>query len=1057
MNPVVGVCDSYIGTECDNHPDRSSMVNLQQAEATSVCVLYSIAGTTTYTTVATSAVGNGKGSDKDEKGVGPGVPASISAIKLVQVPVWEIPVNVPPSTSIGGIVYLPVQYVDLLGVTLLPEVAEIIKELFCNFRKFADLVCDVVVADYLSTISESSELSATGRYICCKNYRELHLSALMYRCLCVYNLRYRPNFIRTLTITGIQVLSSSSDRRLVPLTGSRLLDFLSRLDCAISNIVNSVFNLKWDETAKRFFSEVKEGSLGYVGCKDLIAVLDACGIPGVALAELRKHERQNRGGTSGSSRGTVGGTSGVGTIDLARSLPSSAQSFQLPQSKPQSRPRFSSPLREYAGSPSELIRLSSAVGPDGDVPLSVQCVDLLGVTLLPDSAEIINKLFRDLRVFARNFTGKAVTVHSFTNLMNSKLLEIGRAIWCKNYKEVQKSNFMYKCLCAYYSRQYPDFIRALAGIKILSSPSERRLVPLTGVVLLDFLSRLECAIRETLLHMFELDWGEMVGDIFDKLEERSLDAVNLRDFVSVLDVAGIPSSVTSGSSGYLRYFVGVRDIRDKNSRISSKITSEDVVLGSSVVVALPKGDAGSSSSPATIESVSVSTVSDKPVAALTVSDEPAGVTATDTVSNAVALPKGAAKSSLTLAATESVAVSTASDEPAGVTATDTVSTAVALPKGAAGSSSSLAATESVAVSTASDEPVGVTATDTVSTAVALPKGASKSSLTLAATESVAVSIASDEPAGVTATDTVSTAVALPKGAAGSSSSLVVTEPVAALTVSGESSSIISGDVLVSTVVVASALEALEDESPSPSSLFPSELGLAADTSFASPPTREGRVRLTAVDTSSELWGLGGESPSVSPASSSSYMYSSPSESGWDADLSSFSPESPLLTREVGLVEEGIASTLGALGESTPAFSSEQLIVPITASSSISAPIGESFTAAKGSSYSYFYGPKKSFIMQLIKGTFEVPTSSADIGPSSSALVDDVQPVAAANDIAAEEDDVGAGLAALLNRGFLPSTLIASESNRSIRVDRSGVSSSHHSGAQRGGGHKRKRS
>ncbi|WP_092411426.1 hypothetical protein [Candidatus Ichthyocystis sparus] len=1057
MNPVVGVCDSYIGTECDNHPDRSSMVNLQQAEATSVCVLYSIAGTTTYTTVATSAVGNGKGSDKDEKGVGPGVPASISAIKLVQVPVWEIPVNVPPSTSIGGIVYLPVQYVDLLGVTLLPEVAEIIKELFCNFRKFADLVCDVVVADYLSTISESSELSATGRYICCKNYRELHLSALMYRCLCVYNLRYRPNFIRTLTITGIQVLSSSSDRRLVPLTGSRLLDFLSRLDCAISNIVNSVFNLKWDETAKRFFSEVKEGSLGYVGCKDLIAVLDACGIPGVALAELRKHERQNRGGTSGSSRGTVGGTSGVGTIDLARSLPSSAQSFQLPQSKPQSRPRFSSPLREYAGSPSELIRLSSAVGPDGDVPLSVQCVDLLGVTLLPDSAEIINKLFRDLRVFARNFTGKAVTVHSFTNLMNSKLLEIGRAIWCKNYKEVQKSNFMYKCLCAYYSRQYPDFIRALAGIKILSSPSERRLVPLTGVVLLDFLSRLECAIRETLLHMFELDWGEMVGDIFDKLEERSLDAVNLRDFVSVLDVAGIPSSVTSGSSGYLRYFVGVRDIRDKNSRISSKITSEDVVLGSSVVVALPKGDAGSSSSPATIESVSVSTVSDKPVAALTVSDEPAGVTATDTVSNAVALPKGAAKSSLTLAATESVAVSTASDEPAGVTATDTVSTAVALPKGAAGSSSSLAATESVAVSTASDEPVGVTATDTVSTAVALPKGASKSSLTLAATESVAVSIASDEPAGVTATDTVSTAVALPKGAAGSSSSLVVTEPVAALTVSGESSSIISGDVLVSTVVVASALEALEDESPSPSSLFPSELGLAADTSSASPPTREGRVRLTAVDTSSELWGLGGESPSVSPASSSSYMYSSPSESGWDADLSSFSPESPLLTREVGLVEEGIASTLGALGESTPAFSSEQLIVPITASSSISAPIGESFTAAKGSSYSYFYGPKKSFIMQLIKGTFEVPTSSADIGPSSSALVDDVQPVAAANDIAAEEDDVGAGLAALLNRGFLPSTLIASESNRSIRVDRSGVSSSHHSGAQRGGGHKRKRS
>ncbi|WP_278183860.1 MULTISPECIES: hypothetical protein [Candidatus Ichthyocystis] len=40
------------------------------------------------------------------------------------------------------------------------------------------------------------------------------------------HVEHLPDFIRTLATTDIQVLSSFSDRMLVPLTGSGLLNFL---------------------------------------------------------------------------------------------------------------------------------------------------------------------------------------------------------------------------------------------------------------------------------------------------------------------------------------------------------------------------------------------------------------------------------------------------------------------------------------------------------------------------------------------------------------------------------------------------------------------------------------------------------------------------------------------------------------------------------------------------------------------------------------------------------------------------------------------------------------
>ncbi|WP_176696828.1 hypothetical protein, partial [Candidatus Ichthyocystis sparus] len=175
-------------------------------------------------------------------------------------------------------------------------------------------------------------------------------------------------------------------------------------------------------------------------------------------------------------------------------------------------------------------------------------------------------------------------------------------------------------------------------------------------------------------------------------------------------------------------------------------------------------------------------------------------------------------------------------------------------------------------------------------------------------------------------------------------------------------------------------------------------------------------------------------------------------SGLDADVSSSSTESSVLGRAiVGLATEVIASESRVLvGESTPSSSSEQLVVPIAAPSSVSAAISKSFMAASSSSSRYPHGPKKAFIMQSVKEHFEVPMSSGiSAGPSPSTPVDigNVPLVAAVTDTAA--DDVGARLAALLNRGLPPSPPPAGESSGS-RGGRGGLSSSLQGGVQRRG-------
>ncbi|WP_176695568.1 hypothetical protein, partial [Candidatus Ichthyocystis sparus] len=337
----------------------------------------------------------------------------------------------------------------------------------------------------------------------------------------------------------------------------------------------------------------------------------------------------------------------------------------------------------------------------------------------------------------------------------------------------------------------------------------------------------------------------------------------------------------------------------------------------------------------------------------------------------------------------------------------------------------------------------------------------------------------DQPGNVPVADTVSTFVALPEGDAGSSLPLI-TDPVAAPNVSGEYFSNISDGVLVSTAEgAASDLGVLEDEllAPAPLSLPPSESVVAADISSAFMPTALAGELSAVVGVVSALRCPEGElilpphSPSIEPSSSSSSscLSSSPSESGLDADVSSSSPESPVLTRKFGLTAEVIVSEPGVLvGEPTSASSSEQIIVPITAPSSVSvAAIGEPSTAASSSSSSYFHEHKN--IMQF-KEPFEVSTTNDVAGPSSSSVsissigiagpsffvpADvNVPLVSAATDAVAGEY-AAVRLPALLNRDLLPVPVPASESNRSTRGGRGGLSSSLQGSAQRRG-RKRKR-
>ncbi|WP_176695617.1 hypothetical protein, partial [Candidatus Ichthyocystis sparus] len=102
------------------------------------------------------------------------------------------------------------------------------------------------------------------------------------------------------------------------------------------------------------------------------------------------------------------------------------------------------------------------------------------------------------------------------------------------------SSFMSRCLCIYHYKYRPDFIRALPGIRVLSSTFDCKLVSLSGGVLLDFLSKLDCAAFNVAESVFKSQWDEVAGKVFAELEGGSLSDVSCEDVINVINVAGVP-------------------------------------------------------------------------------------------------------------------------------------------------------------------------------------------------------------------------------------------------------------------------------------------------------------------------------------------------------------------------------------------------------------------------------------------------------------------------------------------------------------------------------------
>ncbi|WP_176696446.1 hypothetical protein, partial [Candidatus Ichthyocystis sparus] len=262
-----------------------------------------------------------------------------------------IPVSTHAATGIVcATVGVPsIKYVDLLGVKLHLGSAELICRLFRDLRESARKSYSHSMYNHLST-AMNSELSTIGRAIWCRIYRELHLSSFMSRCLCIYHYKYRPDFIRALP--DIRVLSSTSDCELVPLSGGVLLDFLSKLDCAAFNVVQSVFESQWDVVADRVFAKLEDGSLSGVSCEDVISVLDIAGIPASAFSAPQRQLKTGKRKVSGNGGSEVA-SGGATLVSATTGLVSPSSSLQL-QSELLSQPETEL-LSEGTGSSSSIV------------------------------------------------------------------------------------------------------------------------------------------------------------------------------------------------------------------------------------------------------------------------------------------------------------------------------------------------------------------------------------------------------------------------------------------------------------------------------------------------------------------------------------------------------------------------------------------------------------------------------------------------------------------------------------------------------------------------------
>uniref|UniRef100_UPI000A8775B8 hypothetical protein n=1 Tax=Candidatus Ichthyocystis sparus TaxID=1561004 RepID=UPI000A8775B8 len=413
---------------------------------------------------------------------------------------------------------------DLLGVKLHPDSAQIISDLLLRAGELAGVPYKSKLGEQLPS-NVSDKLTTTERIIWCNTYKVLCRDNFVRRCFSNYYGKHIPDFIRSLP--NIKVLSNSPGGGVETLTGDILLSFLSRLDSAIRDRAERIFSSSWGEVFGGISGTLEGELLDAVSCEDFIAVLDTAGIPLIASSSI-SHLKARCSRTKTNSK------------DVDKCKASGDGSSSAPTTEGRYASSGSVPAHVYTHSDTGIVCATVV-----DVQ-SIRYVDFLGFKLHPDSYKLISRLFHDVCVSAQMSYSCSMDNYLVT-AMNSEISKVGTAIWCRVYRELHLSSFIARCMCVYHYKYRPDFIRALPSIRVLSSSSDSKPVPLSGGSLLGFLSKLDCDVTGRVENIFKSRWDKVLSDVLAELGDGSLSRICCEDVINVLDVAGVPVVVLSGS------------------------------------------------------------------------------------------------------------------------------------------------------------------------------------------------------------------------------------------------------------------------------------------------------------------------------------------------------------------------------------------------------------------------------------------------------------------------------------------------------------------------------
>ncbi len=175
-----------------------------------------------------------------------------------------------------------------------------------------------------------------------------------------------------------------------------------------------------------------------------------------------------------------------------------------------------------------------------EATLDPDVLSSLGVNLSPEIVGIIATLFHEVCEFARNVYD-SMEDKQLPQSESEKLSVTGRGIWYNTYSSMCRCFFVSRCFGEYHASYRPVFVRNLPRTQITSDSSDHSEVPLTGEVLLGFLSNLDCAIRSEIESIF----NSRLSEVSVSLEEESLSSIVCQDFADVLSIAGIPKVASS--------------------------------------------------------------------------------------------------------------------------------------------------------------------------------------------------------------------------------------------------------------------------------------------------------------------------------------------------------------------------------------------------------------------------------------------------------------------------------------------------------------------------------